>query len=184
MAPQRKDRQRTYHMSHKHTLVINNRTTFKIQKKLLEQVLIETINQFGPSAATETSLAIVSDPAMKRLNKLYRGKNRTTDVLSFSFLRSEKMAVTPHSIGEIILSPTRAKSQALEFGHSAATETALLFLHGLLHILGFDHEKSESAAQSMARAEKSVLQKISSLKKTRHGLVSRELVYPAITKSR
>ena len=161
-----------------HRLSINNRTRVRAPIKILEKILRITLEMYGPRVATETSLALVQDDAMQRLNKMYRGKNRTTDVLSFSFLRMAKIVDLPALIGEIIISPGRARQQAKEFGHSTQQEISLLFLHGLLHILGFEHEKSKTAAKKMAGAEQKILQKNPALKKSHHGLVGRELVYP------
>ncbi len=168
----------------RHSLAINNRTSFKVPRELLEKILVTTLQQLGPRIKTETSLALVADVSMARLNKMYRGKNRTTDVLSFSFLRGTKIVDEPALIGEIIISPTRAQKQAKLFGHSNPVEMGLLFLHGLLHILGFDHEKSAAAAKKMGRAEQTILKKIPLLQTARRGLVTRELVYPSINTPR
>lgn len=91
----------------------------------------------------ELSLVIAGAAMMKRLNKTFRGKNALTDVLSFDY-------------GEIIICYPLAKRQAREHGVSAAAEIVLLFVHGLLHILGFEH-KSLRDRQKMARAEKQIL---------------------------
>jgi len=77
----------------------------------------------------EVSIAFVSDAAMRRLNRHYRGKNTTTDVLTF-----------PGDRPDIVISLEQARRQAREEGHSLAMEVRYLILHGLLHALGYDHE--------------------------------------------
>ena len=78
----------------------------------------------------EISIAFVNDKAMRGLNRKFRGKNKTTDVLTFP----------GDNACEIVISVDRAKRQAIEEKHSLATEVRYLLLHGILHGLGYDHE--------------------------------------------
>jgi len=78
----------------------------------------------------EISIAFVNDKAMRGLNRKFRGKNKTTDVLTFP----------GDDACEIVISVDRAKRQAIEEKHSLATELRYLLLHGILHGLGYDHE--------------------------------------------
>jgi probable rRNA maturation factor len=87
---------------------------------------------------------ITDDRELKRLNREFRGADRPTDVLSFPVERPARF------LGEIAISAERAAVQAREFGHSRADEIRILMLHGLLHLLGMDHETDRGA---MARAE-------------------------------
>ena len=91
------------------------------------------------------SLAIVSDAEMRRLNRDYRGKDKVTDVLSFP-----STADLPSFLGELAIARGQAARQAREQGHSVAVEVRLLALHGLLHLLGYDHETDGG---QMARLE-------------------------------
>jgi probable rRNA maturation factor len=77
----------------------------------------------------EVSIAFVSDAAMRRLNRKYRGRDQTTDVLTF-----------PGERPDIVISLDQAKRQAVAERHSLATEVRYLILHGVLHALGYDHE--------------------------------------------
>jgi len=88
--------------------------------------------------------AILGDAELRRLNREFRGKDYATDVLSFP-------AIGGPSLGDLAISATRARAQAREFGHSTEDEIRILMLHGVLHLLGFDHETDEGR---MARAEK------------------------------
>jgi len=88
---------------------------------------------------------ITGDAEMRRLNRQFRGKDYPTDVLSFP-LEGRR-----GPLGDIAISVARARAQAREFGHSAEEEVRVLMLHGVLHLLGMDHETDEGR---MARAEK------------------------------
>lgn len=90
-------------------------------------------------------LHIVDSSEMKRLNKRYRGSNRPTDILSFQ-------TTQPGLLGSLIVDHETAKLQAKEFGHSFEREMKELFIHGVLHLLGFDHE-SRPEAELMSRYE-------------------------------
>lgn len=91
----------------------------------------------------EVSIAFVDDLAMQRLNRSYRGKNKTTDVLTFAGLDIDSAGVGDHSLGEIVISIPQARRQASGQRHSLAVEIRYLLLHGLIHALGFDHETDD-----------------------------------------
>ncbi len=103
----------------------------------------------------EVSVLFVNDAGMRRLNHLYRGIDRTTDVLSFPLI-SEKPPLH-HArqllLGDIVISLPQAKRQAEEYGTNLNQELARLLVHGLLHLLGYDHEKSSYRAAKMRRLE-------------------------------
>jgi probable rRNA maturation factor len=88
---------------------------------------------------------ITGDAEIRRLNRDFRGQDYPTDVLSFP---SGDPAV---SLGDLAISLNRARAQARQFGHTVEQEIEILMLHGLLHLLGFDHEADSGL---MARAEK------------------------------
>lgn len=92
---------------------------------------------------------IVDNKTIKDLNKNYRNKNEVTDVLSFAFdERSEDevaiISSMPRLLGVIIISGEKAIEQAKEYEHPLKREMKFLFIHGLLHLLGYDHEDEES----------------------------------------
>jgi probable rRNA maturation factor len=109
------------------------------------------------SARGEVTVAIVADAKMRALNRQFRGKDAVTDVLSFP-AGSEKTRPTrvgrvlsdPPFLGEIVIARGVARRQAKALGHPLATELRILALHGLLHLLGYDHEADKG---QMARAE-------------------------------
>lgn len=91
------------------------------------------------------SIAFVSNKEIKKLNKLYRGEDCVTDVLSFNLNDNE---------GEILISYVQAKRQAKEIGHSTRKEVVFLMVHGLLHLFGYDHEKTKDKAKMFAKQTK------------------------------
>jgi probable rRNA maturation factor len=99
------------------------------------------------NAAGEVTVAIVSDRRMRSLNRMFRGTDAATDVLSFPI---EGDDLSPGALGDIVIAAGVARRQAAEHGHALGTELKVLALHGLLHLLGYDHETD---AGRMARAE-------------------------------
>lgn len=107
------------------------------------------------------SLAIVSDQEIKKLNFVYRKKNRPTDVLSFCLAESKARAIMPKEknidLGEIVISLPTARKQAREAGHSIEKEISILLIHGILHLFGYDHVKTKDRL-IMERLEEKILQ--------------------------
>lgn len=97
---------------------------------------------FGKVEKGILEFGFLDDEEMQKLNKQYRQKDQTTDVLSFSYLDGEKFP-GDNLIGQIFISPTVADKQARENGWSVREEVDFLFVHGLLHVFGFDHLKRE-----------------------------------------
>lgn len=97
------------------------------------------------------SVAIVNNKEIQKLNKQWRGKDYATDVLSFQFDLDETSLDLSQEFGELVISAQKAEEQAVQFGHSLERELAFLFVHGLLHILGFDHERKEDEKLMLAR---------------------------------
>ena len=86
-------------------------------------------------------IIFISDEEMHKLNKEYRGIDRTTDVLSFALNDNKHINPIINSLGDIFISIPKMKSQAIEYGHSEKRELSFLVVHGLLHLLGYDHMK-------------------------------------------
>ena len=103
------------------------------------------------SAKGDLSVAIVSDRRMRALNRQFRGKDKVTDVLSFPSDPSTSLRAGERGfLGDIVIAAGVAKRQARDAGHSAQTELRVLALHGLLHLLGYDHDDDDG---KMARVE-------------------------------
>jgi probable rRNA maturation factor len=113
----------------------------------------------APASARGTvSIALISDAAMRRLNRTYRGRDYSTDVLSFE---------GEPPLGDIAIALGVARRQAREQGHALATELRILALHGLLHLLGYDHDRDRG---EMGRVEERLRRKAG----LRAGLIARE----------
>ena len=105
--------------------------------------------------SAELSLVLVSDRVMHDLNRGWRGKDRPTDVLAFA--QREGGAAPAGLLGDVVISVDTARRQAAELGHSLAAEGERLLVHGLLHLLGYDHERSTPEARRMQRKERALL---------------------------
>jgi probable rRNA maturation factor len=107
--------------------------------------------------AVEWSLTFVDDAAIQKFNNEYRGYDRPTDVLSFSQLEGEDDFPMPEDgpelLGDVVVSVERAVAQSAERGHPFEAELVLLITHGLLHLLGDDHDTPERKATMWARQQ-------------------------------
>lgn len=126
------------------------------------QSLAETILQKAGVAGANLSLLLVGDRSMRRLNRRYRRKDRTTDVLAFPALQPSSRSV-PVLLGDVVISLPQAERQARQAGHPLDRELTVLVIHGLLHLLGYDHERSRREARRMARREALVLSRLGRL---------------------
>ncbi|BCD60493.1 MULTISPECIES: rRNA maturation RNase YbeY [unclassified Nitratiruptor] len=107
-----------------------------------DQNLLETITARFTDRNIE--LIIVDNKKMQIFNKTYRNIDKTTDVLSFP------MQETPHApLGSIVINADKVLQTAQELGHSAKDEFTLLYIHGLLHLLGYDHETDNGEMRAM-----------------------------------
>jgi len=97
---------------------------------------------------------------MRTLNRKYRGKDRTTDVLSFAFREGAFGNLQRQVLGDIVISLPTAGRQARQAGETLNRELDRLLVHGLLHLLGYDHERGEREARRMRRREKRLLESL------------------------
>ncbi len=124
-------------------------------QQLVEHILVTQ----GVVSSAELSVVITDSEKMMALNKQYRDANEQTDVLAFSTREStdnnEVPFVQPPNgilhLGEIVICYPQALMQAKEHGHSTNREIALLIIHGILHLLGFDHNTAELERQMRTR---------------------------------
>lgn len=116
---------------------------------LLRQVLRKSLEELKLSNR-EVSVLLVNNREMQKLNRQYRGKKRPTDVLSFSQEPNKKEVL----LGDIVIAIPIARKQAKEHRHSLQRECAVLAVHGLLHLLGYDHEKPRDAKTMFAKQNK------------------------------
>ena len=122
----------------------------------LRRVAEQVLTAQGADSDVELGLVITSQERVRQLNKSYRGKDEPTDVLAFYMTSAagEIFVVPPdgvHHLGEVIISFPRAVIQAEEHHHSIKKELAILIIHGVLHLLGYDHEELEQERQMRER---------------------------------
>lgn len=124
-------------------------TTHRL-KKITNNVLKLVLDEKGFSSA-EVSVVYVDDAEMKNLNKRYRGATKSTDVLAFPMNEGKFAAINPDLLGDIVVSVPTARKQAEMREHSLERELTVLLIHGLLHLLGYDHVtgKEEAAMQEL-----------------------------------
>lgn len=119
--------------------IVNNQRKVKIESKTFQEFAERAINSIAEAENNSATIAFVSDRKMRQLNNDFRGKNTTTDVLSFPF-QADEFETAENNLGDIVISVERAKRQALENGLALETEIKQLILHGILHLCGYDHE--------------------------------------------
>ena len=120
---------------------INNLTTVSIDKKFLKRVAEKILKK--EKKVLEISITLVGPAEIKKLNKKYRKKDKITDVLSFSY---------DHS-GDIIICPQQIKENASQFGVSFKKELTRVLVHGILHLLGYEHEMAGRKAKEMEKRQ-------------------------------
>ncbi len=109
----------------------------------------------------ELSVLFVGDRAMRTLNRVWRGKDRTTDVLSFSLREGPFSDIQPGLLGDIVISVPAADRQARAAGQPFTRELERLLVHGLVHLLGYDHERGPIEAERMRRKERQLVNRTS-----------------------
>ena len=126
-------------------------------------------------ASAELGILFVGDQRMRGLNRRYRGKDRTTDVLAFAMRESfvpHASRLTPDMLGDVVIAVPTAARQAKQGERSLDEELTVLLIHGILHLCGYDHERSAKEARRMHRRERMILRSLARLPKrvnrTRH----------------
>ena len=107
----------------------------------------------------ELSVLFTTDEEIKALNNQFRNKDKATDVLSFSQLEGE--GISSNILGDVVISVETAKKQSEELGHSLSQEILRLFIHGLLHLAGYEHEDvSDEKKLEMEKKEEQLFEKL------------------------
>ncbi|HET6352286.1 MAG TPA: rRNA maturation RNase YbeY [Coriobacteriia bacterium] len=133
--------------------VLSHREPEPLDLETFERLAAFVLEREEVPDAVELSVALVDIEEMTELNGQYRGKEGPTDVLSFPcddpcMLAEEGEEV---AIGDVVIAPVIAEQQALEYGHTVEEELNLLLVHGVLHLLGYDHIEDDDAAAMQAR---------------------------------
>ncbi|MBI5411039.1 MAG: rRNA maturation RNase YbeY [Nitrospirae bacterium] len=145
--------------------VRNHLRRHRVTQAALRKVAQRILSEVGEQGAL-VSLSLVGDRRMRRLNRLYRGRDYPTDVLAFpmreAFLRLAPRAPrpAPELLGDVVISLPQAIRQAEGDGHSLDHELATLLIHGTLHLLGYDHERGGREAERMRRKERAIMRQV------------------------
>ena len=126
---------------------VNNLTTSQVDENFVKRVAEKVLKEEKKQG--NISVAFIGEGRMRKINKKYRKKNKVTDVLAFG-----------GGLGEIVICLPVLKKNAKKFNSSFQEELTRVLIHGVLHLLGYDHEKSEKEGKKMKEKEKHYLQKI------------------------
>lgn len=150
-------------------IITNDQDKVEIKDDLyetMEEVGILTLTTAGTMDNYEVSVLITTNDELRAINKEYRKVDRETDVLSFPLLESsgddEPLFFSETEeivLGDVVISAEKAKEQSEDFGHSFTREMCYLLVHGILHLLGYDHETEENKKE-MRLKEEAVLLKM------------------------
>jgi len=146
---------------------VDDRFAPEVDAALIERAVAAALAAEGVVELVEVGVLVADDAALHTLNRDYRGVDATTDVLSFgdedddspgaAFVRPPD---APRYLGDLAISYERVVAQAAEYGHARERELAYLTVHGILHLLGHDHERGEEDAAAMRAREEAVMQQI------------------------
>ena len=129
-------------------------------KMAVRRAVEATLAYEGFAFDTEISVTFCDNEAIRVKNAEYRGKDSPTDVLSFPMYERDELEEpweNPVVLGDIVISLERAAEQAESLGHSTEREVAFLTAHSVLHLLGYDHERSKEEDEDMCRRQRDVI---------------------------
>ena len=144
---------------------INNLTKARISRKFLQKIARDVLKEEKPREKIDLSIALVNSARIRELNRVYLKKNKPTDVLSFAedkkFLGKFKILKNQKSgnLGEIIICPSEVRKNAKKFGFYFRKELARVLIHGILHLLNYEHEGSKEASRIMEKKQQYYLLK-------------------------
>jgi probable rRNA maturation factor len=131
-------------------MIVNRQRRVRVPVPALNEFLAKACKVLRVSSEAVT-VCLVTNSEMTRWNRHYRGKNRPTDVLSFQFDPKPRRVKPQQYLGDIAIAPEVARRNAKRFGRSLSDEMRVLILHGILHLMGYDHETDTG---QMERREK------------------------------
>ena len=129
----------------------------KLSTRKIKKIAL-TILELAAEKNAELSVALIGNVEMRKLNAKYRKKDYPTDVLSFPV--EGIMPEETRLLGDVIISVDKAIEQARARGHSSEQELITLLIHGVVHLLGYDHERSARDARAMGRLEKRIYREL------------------------
>lgn len=142
-----------------HILIQNRQRRHPAPTRQIRAVAERILSVLGCPDSTELSVLIVGDRTIRQLNRDYLGKDRPTNVLSFSQQEGESDGFANFPLGDVVISAATAESEAAGTEQSGYQRLLYLLMHGILHLAGYDHERSgEEQARIMRRKERQVWQ--------------------------
>ncbi len=142
-------------------LIDDRQKEYKIVKAKLQKRAQAILNALG-SPEGELSILVVDDSEIKTLNKNYLNRLGPTNVIAFPMKEGDFSDINPQLLGDVVISIETAGREALQSGISTEERFAQLLVHGILHLFGFDHEKSEQDARKMEKKSNELLKLIES----------------------
>ena len=133
-------------------LVRNDTQDSSLNESIIRQAVLATLRMHD-SEACEVSVLLTNDSAIQSLNRQYRNIDTPTDVLAFAMREDGDESMNPHLLGDVIISVPTAQRQAHAHNHSLDVEVANLTVHGVLHLLGYDHQISADATIMFEKQE-------------------------------
>ena len=134
----------------------NNQNKIKIDKRRIRSTVLR-IMRILDCADKEISLSFVDDEKIKELNKEYLGKDKPTNVISFSLQEGEYSDINPQIMGDIVISVETAQRDALFGNFTISQEIDFLIIHGILHLLGYNHENTTREETNKMREKEKAL---------------------------
>lgn len=135
----------------------NCQNDLEVDLTLIEQLAKFTLKKKKIPESAQLSIALVTEEKIRELNAKYRGITTPTDVLSFPMLEDLPQTQLPQLLGDVVICPQIAAQQAKRLRHSLNDEVCLLLVHGILHLLGYNHKK-EAEARKMEVEEEKILE--------------------------
>lgn len=108
----------------------------------------------------ELSLLLVDDARIRELNSKHLGRNRPTNVLAFSMREGEFSSLHPHLLGDLVISVETARRQSNRFGLNEIEMVILLMVHGVLHLIGYEHEGTKKGAREMVLKQRKLFDQV------------------------
>jgi len=144
-----------------HTIDVANFTRQGLDEGFVRKAIKKTLRYLRIQGTISLEVAFVGRGRIQKLNKDFRGKDRTTDVLSFASGRKFVVPVGEGEyIGEIVVCPTVVKDQAEKAGVSFERELAHVLIHGTLHLFGYEHEKNQKDTEKMHGTEEEIMKRL------------------------
>ena len=142
-------------------LIDNRQKKYKISMTTIQQKATDILNALDYHDA-ELSILIVDDPQIAILNKKYLRRNGPTNVIAFPMRTDQFSNINPELLGDVVISIETAEKEGKNIGISMEERFTQLLVHGILHLLGYDHEESEQEADKMEKKSAEILKLIES----------------------